>query len=383
MITRDPVTPEIRIPMLEAECSALPARLAQLEAENADLRARLASAADDSPADSKPRSSPPRPRRRGGKLKTLPPPRPGGRISDPRRRKLPSGLVRWEISYPSAYGSRTRALFDTRSQADRARAHLVSQSYETRALGKVVRRAMTMEELRDLQLRAAEKNDTKAHDVSRWKAILEYFGPEIDVATIQPGDVLGFREWLGQRTTRTGTPTKPATINRHLALLRAAMNLAKDDHAITENPVRGKHLHREKGRDRIATPEELARMLEAADPELRLAIVLAHETALRLSSIVELVRSRVDLEAREAFVPDTKNGDAITVPLSAVAVEALSTWLAEHDREGLFTVDPEAISKRFVKLCRKLEIGDLRFHDLRHTAATRLARAADARPLGA
>jgi integrase len=60
------------------------------------------------------------------------------------------------------------------------------------------------------------------------------------------------------------------------------------------------------------------------------------------------------------------------VPLSSRAVAAL----ASLDRSGSVLVFPilfAALGKMFERLCIRAEVDDFRFHDLRHTATTRLA----------
>jgi integrase len=126
------------------------------------------------------------------------------------------------------------------------------------------------------------------------------------------------------------------------------------------------------------------------------------ETAMRRSEITGLLRTNVNLDKRVALLPMTKNGSARGVPLSSKAVEILES-LDERDDGRCFKSRPDSITKAFADaiadarsaytegLCLHLKqkklsqdkidkrisddpfLMDLRFHDLRHEATSRLA----------
>jgi integrase len=117
-----------------------------------------------------------------------------------------------------------------------------------------------------------------------------------------------------------------------------------------------------KSRTRLATPEEIASLQEAASEQLRRAIILALETGMRASEIA----SQPQINGRVAILVDSKNGEAREVPLSKEAVKAWPVELTAGSISGLFA-----------RLCDELKIDGLTFHDLRHTACTRLAEKLD------
>ncbi|WP_458789127.1 site-specific integrase [Dyella jiangningensis] len=152
-----------------------------------------------------------------------------------------------------------------------------------------------------------------------------------------------------------------------------------------------------KGRDRRLLPGELVALLQAADRSravgLRQAIELAIETSMRLSEIVHLEWRHVDLSAKTAHLPDTKNGESRTVALSSAAVAALSAPALSTKRRGRvfsnwgtkFALEKAWANCRKNALSTYLEectearsapdpafLNDLRFHDLRHEATSRL-----------
>jgi integrase len=119
-------------------------------------------------------------------------------------------------------------------------------------------------------------------------------------------------------------------------------------------------------------------------------IALAVETGMRLSELTGARWEHLDLTQRTLHLPDTKNGDSRTVPLSTAAVTTLlklRNSFAEPNSGRVFDITPHAATvafRRAVKRARKAYLesrGDrqdeglfsnLRFHDLRHEAVSRL-----------
>ncbi|HAM5524129.1 TPA: site-specific integrase, partial [Escherichia coli] len=118
-------------------------------------------------------------------------------------------------------------------------------------------------------------------------------------------------------------------------------------------------------------------------------ILLALETAMRRSEIAELRWRFIDLDRRVAHLPDTKNGNARDVPLSTKAVMVLSN-LKERSKQAddkVFGMRADAITRAFDRAVKRAReryeqakpqcddtfLKDLRFHDLRHEATSRLA----------
>jgi len=120
--------------------------------------------------------------------------------------------------------------------------------------------------------------------------------------------------------------------------------------------------------------DEEERLLVAARSyggEIYEIISLAIETAARRSEIASLNWSDVDLENCQAILRDTKNGESRTIPLSAT-VRRLLKRKRRHIAGTIFSLKPASISQAFKRVCIKANIVDLRFHDLRHEATSRL-----------
>jgi integrase len=118
--------------------------------------------------------------------------------------------------------------------------------------------------------------------------------------------------------------------------------------------------------------------------------MLATETAMRRGELLSLRWKYLDLVKRVAHLPMTKNGEPRDVPLSSRATEILHSLPRSID-DRVFPITVESFKKcwqralvrakeKYLRDCD--EIGrapnseflfDIRFHDLRHEATTRLS----------
>ncbi|MDR4470819.1 MAG: tyrosine-type recombinase/integrase [Nitrospira sp.] len=178
---------------------------------------------------------------------------------------------------------------------------------------------------------------------------------------------------------------KPATINRELATLKKAFNLARREWEwCTDNPVSRVSMERENNtRDRWLTVEEEQRLLQAVSPWLRDVILFALNTGMRMGEILALTWAGVDLFRRTVTVFRSKNGERRTIPVNSVVLEVLkrkhavrsrSTDLVFHSQAGT-VLDGSNIRRGLNAALRVAKIQDFHFHDLRHTFATRIVQA--------
>lgn len=170
------------------------------------------------------------------------------------------------------------------------------------------------------------------------------------------------------------------TVLRDLALLSSVLNHARREWGFPiENVVQSIRKPRQpQGRERLLSETEELALLDAAAPVgrrsiwLRPIIVVALETAMRRGELLALRWENVRLDRRTALLPDTKNGTRRVVPLSTRAVETLAALPRSIDG-SVFPISEAALHLRFKLACGRAGIVGLHFHDLRHTATTRLA----------
>lgn len=129
-------------------------------------------------------------------------------------------------------------------------------------------------------------------------------------------------------------------------------------------------------RTRYLTEEEEGRLLAAASPRVREAIMLAIETGLRREELFSLTWQQVDFKRGIIWTTtNTKSGRKRAVPMPPRAAEVLSR-IARHFRCPYVLWHRNGV--RFVQMnigfngaCRRAGLTDLRWHDLRRTAGCR------------
>ena len=99
-------------------------------------------------------------------------------------------------------------------------------------------------------------------------------------------------------------------------------------------------------------------------------VELALETGMRRGEILKLKWSNINFYDRTAYLEDTKNGEDRYVPLSLKATELLSSVNKTNDI--VFPLSSNAVRLSWERLKRKAKIYNLRFHDLRHEALSRM-----------
>jgi integrase len=184
-----------------------------------------------------------------------------------------------------------------------------------------------------------------------------------------------------------GSPPKyrtPATLNRYMSALSAVLQAAVEVWGWTEsNPCRGiRHLKENNARDRHLSAEEQERLLEACgkDPNLLDVVKLALYTGARRNEVCGLKWDEVDLSEGAVTFLRTKNNKPRKIPLCKPALELLRNRFRQRTIgvDWVFPAERSAghiqVSHRFKRFAAKAEVEDFKFHDLRHTSGSAMAR---------
>lgn len=183
------------------------------------------------------------------------------------------------------------------------------------------------------------------------------------------------------RGCRTAT-LSPSSVNREVAIISHCYTVATSKWGINglQNPViPGVRPSENEKRTRRLEGDEEQRLIAAAikhdeDPRATVLMVpvihFAIESAMRLSEIASLAWRNVNLVEGSALLPMTKNGRARKVALTPYSVRLLSSLPRRPD--GLVFYSKSAINTAWKKVRDASGILDLRFHDLRHEAISRL-----------
>lgn len=201
----------------------------------------------------------------------------------------------------------------------------------------------------------------------------------------------------------------PRQANLVLAIASKAFALAEmwQLRPAHSNPVRGIKRFAEVERERFLIRDELARLGVALDEAVTIGLpwhlqkpsskhlpvgdrrtkpnAMAVEcvklllfTGARLSEILKLEWSHVDLEGGTIALPGQKGKKRRDHPISEPALEILKAlqkgrrgkWVLPGDAKGTRHLNKEVVETVWQKLRRRAEIEDVRLHDLRHTVGT-------------
>lgn len=125
------------------------------------------------------------------------------------------------------------------------------------------------------------------------------------------------------------------------------------------------------GRERRVSQNEIDMILnETRSEQLRSILMLAVETAMRRGELLSMKWNQVDFDRRTVFLPRTKTDSPRTVPLSKLALATLES--IKKDSGPVFTLSGRDTTQAFKRAADRLGLEDLRFHDLRHEATSRL-----------
>lgn len=292
--------------------------------------------------------------------------------------------TKWGIDYADPAGRRVRSLVGTKAEAQAALARVQVALLEGQYGRLAPRRRATLQDVWALLERErAGARRSWASTATHIVRLSRLLGASLPVASLTRDRVAELRRQLAAEGL------EPATRNRHVATLRAAVRLAVDHELIPAAPFGRLAMEREPPPpDRVLLEEEEQALLRAAHPRDRVVVIWALETGARRGELAAAVWSDLDLEAGEWRIPRTKAGRPRTVPLTPRAVEALRAWQAEpvavlhRDRKRVRVEGPlvlggvtaSALSTAFEGLVERAGIAPIRLHDLRHTCATRMRR---------
>jgi integrase len=236
----------------------------------------------------------------------------------------------------------------------------------------------------------------KVRGLRHWKRpramlrmLTEHFGARL-IRAITWADLEEFKHLRLNTPTWRGDERAIATVNRELQLLRAVLNFARRNQWLAANPFnQGDPLilqSEETQRERLLTPDEERRLLAAcrgvARAHLRPILICALDTAMRWGEIRQLEWTDVDFANRLIRIraTTTKTLRARVVGMTERLFEELEKLARQRelirmdDRALVFGVR-DNIKKGFAAICREAGVRDLRFHDLRHAATTRMIAA--------
>lgn len=250
---------------------------------------------------------------------------------------------------------------------------------------------------------------------------LTYERMEMTFKELMPLKLNNITPWLIEkwRSKRKQDGLKATTINRELADLKACLNRAVEWGAIDDNPIKNIRLSRidSQAKVRYLTPEEEQRIRENLDKRetklredresgnqwryergkrpmpsllktafadhLKPAVLLSLNTGLRRGELFGLKWEDIDFDKRNLTVTgeNAKSKKTRHVPLNDEAYRVLKGWQKQTHQgstyifEGRDRKPMHDVRKSWGKLLEESQVNGFRWHDLRHTFASKLVMA--------
>lgn len=314
---------------------------------------------------------------------------------------------RWQARVRKAGGRQVSRTFGTKADAEAWARAQESEMERGVWLDRSLADRMTLGALLDRYSTEVISGRKGAQvDVSRARRLKEDLG-HLRLSAVTPR-VLA--EWRDSRLRAVA----PATVSREMTTLSGALTWARKELMIPmpEHPVSAiRRPPQGRPRERRLLEGEEAQLMAALsgsaevtagskragsyqtgtrNPWIKFLVQLALETAMRQGELLALRWKNVNLAAQTAHLPDTKNGESRTVPLSRKAVAVLAE-LPRSDDGRVLPITADAAKRawtralrrgriRYERACEQAGVAadvrllkGLHFHDLRHEATSRLA----------
>jgi len=172
-----------------------------------------------------------------------------------------------------------------------------------------------------------------------------------------------------------------STVNRELTCVKHMFNKAVEWRFLRHNPLQTvKRFKEPPGRLRYLTESEIERLLNECAVHLKPVVVVALYTGLRKSEILNLTWADVDMQNRVITVNESKNNESRILPFHETVYKTLRSLQNGSGKGQAVFTDKNGLPlgnfrRSFETAVRRTGIENFKFHDLRHTFASRLVMA--------
>src|SRR5690554_130339 len=298
---------------------------------------------------------------------------------------------RWRVRWRDDKGERSRSFDRQRLAKD----FLISLEHKQREGTYVEPTTVTLKSYLETWIESYK--DSIASNTERgYRVNIRHICSVIGDKSLQrliPGDIEAAYRELGKKLSGTSVLYVHRTLSRALKQAEKQRLITRNPCDIVEVPRKNKHFQA-----RFVAPEDIAKYVGAfTDHYLYPAVCLAAFCGLRRGEVLGLQWKDIDwkkgmITIKHGMTDDglttPKSGEARSVPLSEAVAEILKEqrkkqrqykerfWDEYHRSDFVTTyhdgtlIKPRALSKAFADTLKKAGLGHIRFHDLRHTAAS-------------
>ena len=290
----------------------------------------------------------------------------------------PAGSGIWWVRYADENGQEHREKVGPKGLAIKVYQKRKNEVQERRFFPERIRqREVLLRDMIDDYLERAKAKLRHFYHYERqgryWKDVL---GGKV-LRQILPADI---ERYVATRVKQV----KPATVNRELAFLKRVFNVAIADNKAETNPVRRVKFFRENNqRVRFLTSDEEQNLRIAIGDEEWSKVEFAVHTGLRQSEQFLLKWENVDFTTGIITIDRSKHGETRRLPMNDTVREILQTRESRMKSSYVFPSQTNEtpievhnyMSRVFGPALDAAKIENFRWHDLRHTFASRLVMA--------
>ena len=222
-----------------------------------------------------------------------------------------------------------------------------------------------------------KKPSSQRDDIANAKNLGKFFG-KFYLNEITPDLIT---QYVLKRKKKVG----PSSINRELAFFSAAFNKAFKLWGWSRgNPVGMIKREKERKRVKYFSESEFSKIFDCLTEWVRPLVLLAKNTGLRKSNVVNLKWSEVNLKDRLIILEGEvmKNSECLGVPLNSTAFNVIKGQLRVRQLQSPYVFcknngEPYTgwgVYQAFKKGCVDAGYPDFRFHDLRHDFCSKLVQ---------
>ncbi|MBN1273888.1 MAG: tyrosine-type recombinase/integrase [Candidatus Aminicenantes bacterium] len=293
-------------------------------------------------------------------------------------RKTKQGKERWYIDYRDEEGKRIQRIVKNAQSRDEAVIALQQQVLSVFSREHNVKQKPKKTKFLDFAEQYVE-NYAKVNKRS-WKTDECYLQGMMQYFSKYYLDEITSLHIEKYKVYRLKQNVRPSTVNRCLAILRKMFNLAVEWDLLKISPMRKIKFYSEKDnlKERILTKDEETRLLEESAEHLKPILIVALNTGMRRGEILNLKWNQVDLKRKTIRVEETKSGKMRFISVNTPLLHELQKHQSTKSTSDYLFINPKtgkpltSVKTAFKAACRRAGIFNLRFHDLRHTFASRL-----------
>ncbi|MCH7549024.1 MAG: tyrosine-type recombinase/integrase [Candidatus Krumholzibacteriota bacterium] len=284
------------------------------------------------------------------------------------------GKYYWIDFYVSGRRVRESTRLTSKRRADQLLAKRKAEVFEGRFNLQTMKPGPVFEDFAKTYLESYSKLNkapqSYRRDCTSMKKLAKYFGQR-RLTAITPILIEHYkRERLAQGK-------QPSTINRELACLKHLFSIAITWKKVLVNPVKlVKLFHEDNQVSRVVSIEEENALLTEAADHLRPILVCALDTGMRLGEILSLNWDNVELERSVLHVVKTKTRRNREIPISGRLGDILRATNPSFRSGRVFRRRDgkpiRSVREVYKNTVERAGLPSVRFHDLRHTFATRL-----------